>query len=438
MQKTLTADVHRADPEANLALQSAMLARHVEFVAENSPFYRKLFVDAGIDPKSIRRQDDLAAIPCTTKENLIADPEAFLAVARDEIVDVCLTSSTTGVTPSMLLQTRSDLERLARNEAATYALAGMTNSDRLLICVAIDKCFMAGMAYFLGAVEAGIETIRAGSASAAQAWELARLTRPTAIMSTAGMLRHLADAAVAAGDDPTSIGVKRMLIIGDSVRDASLQLTPAAAALEASYRAKIYGTYASTEMATAFSECEAGAGGHIHPGLMVAEILDDDGRPCAPGRPGEVVATPLGVRGMPLLRFRTGDIAFMIDQPCACGRSTPRLGPILGRKKQMLKFKGTTLFPTTILGILGGVEGVCGCYVEARRFEDGTDRVVVCVARANGGSLIENQLTALLQARLRVTPELRLVSLDDFNRRINVPGKRKPQFFFDLREGREE
>ena len=127
--------------------------------------------------------------------------------------------------------------------------------------------------------------------------------------------------------------------------------------LEEVWGAKIYSTYASSETITSFCECTAQRGGHLHPDLAVVEIVNEQGEVLAPGETGEVVVTPLQIEGMPLLRFRTGDISFMVDEPCACGRFSPRLGPILGRKKQMIKFRGTTLYPNSLYAVLDSFPG---------------------------------------------------------------------------------
>ncbi len=79
---------------------------------------------------------------------------------------------------------------------------------------------------------------------------------------------------------------------------------------------KLYSTYASTEMATSFTECEYGLGGHHHPDLIIVEFLDEKDNPVNPGEPGEVTITTLGVEGMPLLRFKTGDICIAHEEPC--------------------------------------------------------------------------------------------------------------------------
>ena len=192
----------------------------------------------------------------------------------------------------------------------------------------------------------------------------------------------------------------------------------------------------------------------MRPELIVAEIVDDGGSPLPTGREGEVVVTPLGVRGMPLVRFRTGDVSFLIEEPCACGRRTPRLAPILGRKNQMLKFKGTSVFPNAIVAALEGLPEVGGAYVEAHKNPDATDRIVVYVhVRGAKSAGREGQkgrkgpkgqeekkeqeerkrLEEEVRARVRVVPEIRLVGEAEWNARVYETGRRKRTTFFDLR-----
>jgi phenylacetate-CoA ligase len=185
-------------------------------------------------------------------------------------------------------------------------------------------------------------------------------------------------------------------------------------------------------MGTSFIECPEGCGAHLRPELAVLEILDEDGRPVPPGEVGEVVATPLGVEGMPLLRFRTGDLARLLEGPCACGRTTARLSPVLGRKNQMLKVKGTTLFPGAVLAALEGLDGLSAAVVEARRDEaDGTDRATVVAGALPG--LTASAVQERLRARLRIALEVRLVSPEALEALALPPEKRKRQTFIDLR-----
>ena len=107
------------------------------------------------------------------------------------------------------------------------------------------------------------------------------------------------------------------------------------------------------------------------------EIVDENGAVLSAGTVGEVVVTPLSVEGMPLIRFKTGDISFLMDEPCACGRSSPRLGPILGRKKQMMKIRGTTLYPQAVYSALDEMDGVDDYYMVVTSRGDLSDEMTI-------------------------------------------------------------
>jgi phenylacetate-CoA ligase len=211
-----------------------------------------------------------------------------------------------------------------------------------------------------------------------------------------------------------------------------MNLLPTAAHLEDRWGCPIYSTYASTELATTFCECKERRGGHLRPELIIVEILNERGEPVASGAEGEVVATPLGVEGTPLLRYQTGDIARLIEEPCVCGRNTPRLGPIRGRKNQMLKVKGTTIFPGAIISALETLQGVAGCCVEAHRSPDGGDRVTVHVA-CDSDDVTADKLASHVAAHTRVTPEIQRITVEALTAMIVMPGKRKPVTFLDRR-----
>lgn len=104
--------------------------------------------------------------------------------------------------------------------------------------------------------------------------------------------------------------------------------------------------------------------------------MNDDGVVLPAGEAGEVVVTPLAVEGMPLIRFKTGDISFLMTEPCSCGRNTPRLGPIIGRKKQMLKIKGTTVYPPALFNTLAQIEAVDDYYIEVSSDQALVDQLI--------------------------------------------------------------
>lgn len=415
-----------------LKIQDRLLIKHLHYTVSNSRFYRAFFERHGLAVNSINGVKDLGQIPLTTKMDLERYNNEFLACDPQEVVDVCLTSATTGDAPNMLLQSSSDLARLAYNEEAAFRMIGIGAGDTLVICAAIDRCFMAGLAYYLGGLKVGARMVRAGSGSAAQHWHMIKTTGATGIVGVPSLIRKIGQYAMECGEHPEKTGIRLMVAIGEGIRDHELNLLPAANQIEEMWGAPLYSTYASTEMATAFCECRERKGGHVRPELIIIEIVDDSGNQVPPGGTGEVVITPLGVTGMPLIRFSTGDISFLITGPCGCGRSTPRIGPVLGRKNQMLKYKGTTVFPSSILSVAEGIEGVEGVCIEARKKDDGTDNIFLYVVCKNP-LVLERVIVENMRARIRVVPEIIFVSEEEFKNKTYHPEKRKKISFIDFR-----
>lgn len=415
--------------------QDLLLREHLRYLAATSPFYRRRFAENGIDAATITGCGDLPHLPLTGKEDLAREEEAFICVPPQEIADVCLTSGTTG-RPVAMLQSAADLQRLAYNEELSFRAAGIRPGERVLIAAAIDRCFMAGLAYFIGLQRLGATTVRAGSSSLPILAELVRSQRPSAIVGVPTLMLALATRLRADGFDPARCGVTNLIGIGEPMRREDLSLSPLGERLTAAWGgARICATYASTEMATTFADCVCGRGGHLHPELMVVEIVDEDGRPLPPGMTGEVVATPLQVTGMPLLRFRTGDLAALHVEPCPCGRNTPRLGPVVGRKAQMLKVRGTTLFPPAIAEVLQELPTVRGHYLEVSAEFDLSDRLRVVVG-SDDPQLKAEDVAERIAARTRVKPEVTIIPSAEVQRKIIVEEKRKPVTFFDLRASR--
>lgn len=421
------------EPEGEIAAaQGKLVAEHLRYAAAHSPFYRGMFAREGLTPQSAWGAADWLKIPCTTKDDLTRRNDDFLACPSDEIADVCLTSATTGDTPNALLQTPSDLSRLAYNEEAAFRMMGIGPGDTVIICAALDRCFMAGLAYYMGGLKVGARMVRAGAGSAAQHWHLLKGCGATVIVGVPSLIRKIGQYAIENGANPGTVGVRKLVAIGESIRGQDMILLPAIRQLEEMWGAAIYSTYASTEVATAFCDCHERHGGHVRPELVVAEIVDEQGMPVPHGHTGELVVTPLGVTGMPLVRFRTGDVTFMIPGQCGCGRRTPRLGPVLGRKNHMLKVKGTTVFPSFLLSAVEGMEGVAGAYVEAVKNKDGNDAVLLYVAVTNSSLSVE-AIADCVRARARVVPEIIFIPEEEYLVKTHPPGKRKKITFFDLR-----
>jgi len=415
-----------------LKIQDRLLIEHLHYTVNNSRYYRELFDRHALNANLIKGVKDLVQIPLTTKKDLDGHNDKFLACDPRDVVDVCQTSATTGVAPNMLLQSSSDLARLAYNEEASFRMIGIDAGDTVIVCAAIDRCFMAGLAYYFGGLKVGARMVRAGAGSAAQHWHMIKTTGATVIAGVPSLIRKIGQYGLECGDIPSKTGIRLLIAIGEGIRDDKLNLLPFAHQIEEMWGAPLYSTYASTEMATAFCECRERKGGHLRPELIIIEIVDENGNPVPSGCTGEVVITPLGVTGMPLIRYSTGDISFLMTEPCGCGRKTPRLGPVIGRKNQMLKFKGTTVFPSAILSAVEGIEGVEGVCIEARKNDDGTDNILLYVVSTNP-LVLEGVIVDKIRACIRVVPEIIFISEKEFGNKTHYPEKRKKQLFIDFR-----
>jgi phenylacetate-CoA ligase len=149
--------------------------------------------------------------------------------------------------------------------------------------------------------------------------------------------------------------------------------------------------------------------------------------------PGEVTITTLGVEGMPLLRYKTGDICMGFYEPCACGRTSLRLSPVIGRKKQMIKFKGTTLYPPALFDLLNEMEEVVDFVVDVYSNEIGMDEVLLHLLPADDSKACDNRIRAYLQARLRVSPHVNYVSTEEIQKMQLQEASRKLIKFIDRR-----
>ena len=391
------------------------------YAAEHSPFYRELF-------RGVEGVPRLSELPLVDKEILSRRNLDFLCVPREQVVEMVTTSGTTGA-PLLWMLSEADLRRLASNERQSFECTGLTTRDTVLVAVGMDRCFIAGLAYWLGLRELGCAVVRVGASSPLLVIEMIDRVQPTAIVAVPSFLRVIADKARETGFDLAGCSVKKAVCIGEPVRDRGLLLNASGRAIEAAWGAKVYSTYGVTELASSLCECEAGAGGHLHPELLHLEIVDDAGRPMPDGEPGEIVGTTFGVEAMPLIRYRTGDCAAMFHAPCSCGRSTPRLGPILGRKNQKLKFKGASLFPSMLQAVLEQAEGVESFVIVARAESELSDSVEVLV---HGAAPVAG-LRDALQARAKIVPQIRQASREEIEALQLPPQARKRRFFVDLR-----
>ena len=278
----------------------------LDFCKRRSPYYKDHLRGVTL----LNDLDESRSLPFTEKDTLSQNQDAFLCVPEEKVVDISTTSGSTGA-PLIVKLTQNDLERLAYNEFLSFSNAGLTSQDRrLLLAVTLDKCFVAGLAYFSGLQRIGATVVRVGPTSPEMLLSMARKVGANAIVGVPSYLLQVSDYAKAIHTPLKSLGIGKLVLIGEPIRNQNFALNALGTRLKEAWGCSLSSTYGLTEIQTSFCECDEGQGGHLHPDLVHVEIIDDNGLPVGPGEIGEVVVTTFGIEGMPLIRYKTGDISF--------------------------------------------------------------------------------------------------------------------------------
>lgn len=425
-------EIEKASIAEIASFQEEKLKQLIPYLLEHSKYYQRLFDENGLSYTDIITLEDLGKIPTTSKEQLQKYNDDFLCVPKSKIVDFVTTSGTLGE-PVTIALTDADLDRLAYNEAISFACAGINEADILQLTTTIDRRFMAGLAYFLGARKLGAGIIRVGAGIPELQWDTILKFKPTYLIVVPSFLLKLIEYAEQNGIDVNSSGIKGAICIGESLRNQDFSLNVLASKIKSVWNIELYSTYASTEMSTAFTECAEQQGGHQHPELIIVELLDDKGNAVAEGKDGELTITTLGVEAMPLLRFRTGDMVIAHNASCACGRNTLRLGPVVGRKKQMIKYKGTTIYPPAMDNLLNDFDEVASYVIEIYHNTIGTDEIGIKIATAAPTEELLHHIKDHFRSKLRVSPKIEFCDKREIQKlRMSKLG-RKPVSVFDRR-----
>ena len=413
--------------------QETKLKENLHYLGTHSAFYKELFLTHSIDLSSIITLEDLSKIPFTTKDDVQLRNQDFICVDKTNIIDYVSTSGTLGE-PVIIPLTDKDLDRLAYNEAISFVCAGGSASEIYQLTATIDRRFMAGLAYFLGARKLGAGIIRVGSGIPELQWDTIKKMEPTTLICVPSFLLKLIDYAEQHAIDYLNSSIKKAICIGEPLRNDDFSFNSLGKRIKEKWNIELYSTYASTEMGAAFTECEFGVGGHHHPELLITEFIDAEGKAVEEGALGELVITNLDLEGMPLLRFRTGDICRHYYEPCKCGRTTLRLGPIIGRRQHMIKYKGTTLYPPALYDILDNINGIVNYIVEVYTNDIGTDEIQIRIGCTEKIENLEKEVKDHFRAKLRAAPAVVFDSPQTITKLQFPETGRKAIKFFDNRK----
>lgn len=294
----------------------------------------------------------LSRLPATTKQDLWdAYPFGLLAVPREEVVAVH-GSSGTGGRPTLVAYTRDDLKLWARMCARALAAAGATRSSLVHNAYGYGL-FTGGLGIHQGAIELGAAVVPASGGMTARQVTLIRDLKPDILTCTPSYAIRLGEALAEAGAGPGRGLSLRAGIFGAEPWTGELRLR-----LEELLGIRALDIYGLSEVIGpgVAAECIVAADGlHVNEDHFLVEALDPvTGDPVPDGSPGELTFTTLTKQALPLLRYRTGDIASLRRGRCACGRTLVKMSKVTGRKDDMLVVRGVNVYPSEIERVLLG------------------------------------------------------------------------------------
>jgi phenylacetate-coenzyme A ligase PaaK-like adenylate-forming protein len=307
-----------------VAYQMRQLRQTVAWAKQRSPFYRRVLHE--IDEATLNTPDDLHQLPFTTADDLRRNDPPLLCVSQDEISRVVTleTSGTTG-TPKRLFFTTEEQEATLDFFHRGMQLPARA-SDRVLILFPGERPGSVGDLLGAALNRLGAIPIQAGwPQNLPAAVALLRSERPDVVAGAPVPMLALARYAAALGQAPVRV---RSVLLSSDHAAASLRR-----ALADLWQCEIFEHYGMTEMALGGGvDCAAHDGYHMRENELLIEIVaPETGEPVPTGEAGEVVFTTLARRGMPLIRYRSGDLSRLLPGACACGSPLARLNRIHGR-----------------------------------------------------------------------------------------------------------
>ncbi|MDR2542404.1 MAG: phenylacetate--CoA ligase [Treponema sp.] len=411
------------EKQARKKLQLAALKNLTETLASKVPFYQKKIMEAKVKSNDIHNITDICKLPFTTKDDLRDNyPHGLRACPRDRIVEVHMSSGTTGK-PVVNEYTMKDLDIWRQVMARTLSGAGCTRDDIVQNCYGYGL-FTGGAGVHYGCLTIGAEVLPMSSGNTERQLMILRDFGSTMLTCTPSYAMFLAEEAAEAGIDIKALPINKGCFGAEAWSENMRN------EIQERYNMKAYDIYGLTEIigpGVAF-ECEAQNGLHVNEDMFYPEIIDPEtGEPLAAGEKGELVFTTLTREGTPLLRYRTRDITYLIEEPCSCGRTTRRLHRLLGRTDDMLIIRGVNLFPSQIEQALIDIEGTEPQYlIIINRGESHLDELELQVEvkkdlfsdETRGLEKLRSRIENVMKSKLQIGLKVKLVEPKTIERSI--------------------
>lgn len=351
-------------------------------------FYQGKFHSAGIDPEQVRRAEDLLALPFTTKGELVA--QQFDRPPYGDLLTYPVsryryfhqTSGTTGL-PLKWLDTEESWQWFTRSWGYVYRGAGVTEKD-IVFCAFSFGPYISHWTAISGVWHVGAMAISGGGMNSEQRLKTIVDNGCTVLVCTPTYALHLIETARNLKIDLASTRVRITIHAGEP----GASLPNVRRSIEESWGATCFDHAGATEVGAWAFGCRAQSDAiHLNEAEFIFEVIDPETcRPVGEAGRGELVITNLGRAGMPVVRYRTGDLVEMITQACPCGRTFSRIkGGVLGRADDMIIVRGVNLYPGAIDNLMRSLAGIVEYEVLIRRVEGMDDLLIRIESNASGG-----------------------------------------------------
>ncbi|MEN2985235.1 MAG: phenylacetate--CoA ligase [Thermodesulfovibrionaceae bacterium] len=340
-------------------IQLKRLKKTVKKVYQRVLYYKKKFKETGVTPEDIKSLEDVRRLPFTTKEDLYVDyPYGLLAVPKERVIRVHTSSGTTGK-PKAIFFSKTDINNSAELIARCLVMTGAQKGDILQNSMTYGL-FTGAFVMHYGAEKVGIFVIPAGPGNTERQIALMQDFGTTMLHMTPSYALYVASLIYDKGIDPKKdLKLKRAYLGAEPYSEQTRKK------IENMLFIDVYNCYGLTEMngpGVGF-ECPYKEGLHIWEDHFLLEVINPETCEVLPdGEIGELVLTTLNREAMPLIRYRTRDLAKVISEPCKCGRTHRRISRILGRTDDMFIVRGVNIFPQQIEQVLMGIKGVAQNY----------------------------------------------------------------------------
>jgi len=358
------------------------------------PFYRQRFDEAGVRPSEVKDLEDLRRLPFTRKSDLRDKyPSGLFALPLEECLRLHASSGTRGK-PTIVGYSRADLAQWSEVCARALVSVGGQPGDVLQNAYGYGL-FTGGLGFHQGAELVGMTVVPTSSGNTARQILMLQDLGARGLCCTPSYALNLGDTMREMGITPASIKLRYGLFGAepwtDELRQQIEQAIPGLKAYDIYGLSEIVGPGVSVECI----ECN---GLHIQEDHFLPEIVDpDSGQPLPFGAAGELVLSNLTKEALCLIRYRTGDICSLADEPCPCGRSSVRMSKIKGRSDDMLIIRGVNVFPSEVEAALLAIPEVAPHYQLIVTRKGALDEVEVQVEALSGAG----ELPARLARQLR-------------------------------------